>query len=160
MDTTALLNFIAERERIRRRRAAGSLAPWTDDPVLRTWSFTNVRREDDRVTRWVATHWREPHCDDPDLWFAMVVAVFVNWPPTLAEIGYPVPWKPDHFRAVMADRTKRFEQLYGPAYRIRADQRHPLPPSTKLPKCSSPCGLGGNGCAHYAARRCLVTARG
>jgi hypothetical protein len=55
----------------------------------------------------------------------MVLAVFVNWPPTLAEIGYPVPWSPAHFRAVMADRAKRFEQLYGPAYRIRADKRFP-----------------------------------
>lgn len=107
MDTSALLNFIAERELIRCRRATGLPAPWTDNPILQTWSFTNVRREDDRVTRWVATHWREPHRNDPDLWFAMVVAAFVNWPPTLADIGYPVPWKPDHFRAVMKDRAQR-----------------------------------------------------
>jgi hypothetical protein len=124
MNTTALLKFIAEREKIRLRRSAGQPAPWTDDPILQDWSFTNVRREDDRVTLWVATQWREPYCDDPDLWFAMVVAVFVNWPPTLAEIGYPVPWKPDHFRAVMADRAQRGEQLYGPAYMIHADQRY------------------------------------
>jgi 5-hmdU DNA kinase, helical domain len=55
MDTLALFNFIAERERIRCRRAAGEPPPWTADPILREWSFTNVRREDDRVTRWVAT---------------------------------------------------------------------------------------------------------
>jgi 5-hmdU DNA kinase-like protein len=67
MDASALLNFIAERELIRRRRAAGEPMPWTNDPILQTWSFTNVRREDDRVTRSVATNWREPHCDDPDL---------------------------------------------------------------------------------------------
>ena len=51
--------------------------------------------------------------------------VFVNWPPTLAEIGHPVPWDPDHFHAAMKDRAKRCEQLYGPAYMIRADQRYP-----------------------------------
>jgi hypothetical protein len=125
MDTARLLYWMAERERIRLLRAAGQPAPWSNDPILRDWSFTNVRREDDRVTRWVATHWREPHSDDPDLWFAMVVAVFVNWPGTLAEIGFPVPWQPDHFRAVMADRAQRGEQLYGGAYRIHADRRYP-----------------------------------
>ena len=32
-----------------------------------------MRREDDSVTRWVANRWREPHADDPDLFFAMFV---------------------------------------------------------------------------------------
>ena len=77
---TPLLYFIGERERIRIRRANGEPPPWTDDPILREWSFCNVRREDDRVTRWIAEDWRVPHVDDPDLWFAMVIARFVNWP--------------------------------------------------------------------------------
>src|SRR5262249_5363671 len=131
MDTSQLIYFIAEREAIRRRRAAGAPAPWTNDPILREWSFTNVRREDDRVTRWVVTHWREPHCDDPDLWFAMVVACFVNWPDTLAKIGYPVPWDPDHFRAVMASLAARGDQLYGNAYMIRADNKNPGRPTAE-----------------------------
>ena len=74
------LDFIFEREEIRLRRAKGEPGPWTDDPILREWSFTNIRREDDRVTKWIAANWRKPHADDPDLWFAMVVARLVNWP--------------------------------------------------------------------------------
>src|SRR5262249_5356968 len=124
MDTTALFKFIAERELIRRRRAAGEPPPWTADPILHAWSFTNVRREDDRVTRWVATHWREPHYDDPDLWFAMCLARFVNWPDTLAEIGFPVPWNYEHFVAVMATRAARRDKLYGAAYTIHADNKN------------------------------------
>ena len=92
MDTTQLLYWIHEREAARLRRAAGKSPPWTDDPILQEWSFCNVRREDDRVTRWIATNWRGPKCDDPDLWFAMVLARFVNLPETLAEIDYPVPF--------------------------------------------------------------------
>jgi hypothetical protein len=123
MDTTQLLYWVTEREAIRRRRAAGEPPPWTDDPILREWSFCSVRREDDRVTRWIKDNWREPHKADPDLWFAMVVARFVNWPDTLAEIGYPVPWDHERFLAVMAVRKGRGEKVYGAAYMIHADNR-------------------------------------
>ena len=122
MNTDSLMYFIAERESIRRRRATGAPPPWTDDPILREWSFCNVRREDDRVTRWIAVNWRQPH---PDLWFAMVVARFINWPETLAEIGFPVPWDRERFLAMMAARKERGEKIYGGAYMIHADQRYP-----------------------------------
>jgi alpha-glutamyl/putrescinyl thymine pyrophosphorylase clade 1 len=59
MKIKQLFDFILEREAIRCRRAAGEAPPWTNNPILSTWSFTNVRREDDRVTRWVATNWRD-----------------------------------------------------------------------------------------------------
>jgi hypothetical protein len=117
-DTGALLYWITEREAIRVRRASGAPKPWTEDPILREWSFTNVRRESDRVTRWIAENWREPHAEDPDLWFAMAVARLVNWPDTLVELGYPVPWEPDHFRAVMAAREARGETRFSSAYNI------------------------------------------
>lgn len=42
--------WIKERERIRRRRAAGDPWPWTDDPALREYRFTNVSRQFDRMT--------------------------------------------------------------------------------------------------------------
>lgn len=98
--------------------------PWSDDPIFQKTPFCNVRREDDRVTRWIAENWREPHADDPDLWFAMVVARFVNEPDTLAEIGYPVPWDAQHFLGVMAARGTRGAKLYREdAYMIWADNR-------------------------------------
>jgi hypothetical protein len=117
------LDFIFEREEIRLRRSKGEPGPWTDDPILREWSFTNIRREHDRVTKWIADNWRNPHANDPDLWFAMVVARLVNWPETLAEIGYPVPWDPDHFLAVNADRKRRGAKWESAAYMIHADSR-------------------------------------
>jgi hypothetical protein len=120
--TKELLYWIAEREAIRLRRAAAAPPPWTDDPILRDWRFCNVHREDDRVTRWVADNWREPNADNSDLWFAMVVARFVNLPASLAEIGFPVPWRPDHFLAAMAGRKARGETCYGAAYMIRANR--------------------------------------
>lgn len=47
-----LRNFIARRYKIRLRKdVLGKPAPWTKDPVLQRFKFTNVRREHDRVTR-------------------------------------------------------------------------------------------------------------
>jgi hypothetical protein len=118
MNTEQLLYWIKEREAIRILRATGAPPPWTDDPILREWSFCNVRRQHDRVSRWIMNNWVLPHDLDPDLWFAMVVARFVNWPDTLEELGYPVPYDPERFLAVMAARAARGATCFGPAYNI------------------------------------------
>jgi hypothetical protein len=137
--------FIDEREAIRCRRAEGKRWPWTDHQILREWSFTNVRREDDRVTRWIATNWRDPHADDPDLWFAMVVARFINWPDTLEDLGYPVPWDRKYFLEVMADRKARQQKVYGDAYMIRADaQQHRPTPTYQADDVFSPLWFARN----------------
>ena len=118
--------FVHEREEIRFRRTSGQvLMPFTEDPILQTYKFCNIRREDDRTTVWIRENWREPHRDDPDLFFAMVVARFVNKPTTLAEIGYPVPWDRVRFLRVMRDISRRGDKPYGPAYMIRADSTAP-----------------------------------
>jgi hypothetical protein len=119
-----LISFILERQAIHERRARGGLPPWTDDPILREWRFCNVYRERDRVTIWIRENWREPNRDDVDLWFAMAVARFVNWPDTLAEVGYPVPWDAARFLGVMRDRKARKEKVFTGAYMVRADRGH------------------------------------
>jgi hypothetical protein len=118
MNTTPLLYWTEEREAIRLRRASGAPQPWTDDPILREYPFCNVRREDDRTTVWIRQNWREPHADDPDLFFAMAVARLTNWSDTMAEIGYPVPWRPEKFLSVMAKRKQRGETMFSSAYNI------------------------------------------
>ena len=118
MNTERLLYWVMKREAIRLCREAGEPPPWTSDPILRDWSFCNVRREHDRVTRWIAEHWRTPHAVDADLFFAMAVARFVNRPDTLAELEYPVPWDRDHFVTVLQAREARDDQVFGGAYII------------------------------------------
>jgi len=110
--------WITEREAIRIRRGSGQPAPWTDDPILRAYRFCNVRREDDAVTQHVGRTWRDPYRDDPLLYFAMAVARFVNLPDTMDELGYPVPFDRDHFKAVLDARMQRGEPAFGPAYVI------------------------------------------
>lgn len=84
--------FVTERWELHLRRKSGAPPPWTADPILCQYKFCNVRREDDRVTRWVHNHWLYPHQDDPMLWFAMYFARVFNNLGTLEDIGYPVPW--------------------------------------------------------------------
>jgi hypothetical protein len=127
----ALVEFIIAREAVRIKKDGGARAPWTRDEILQTGYFCNVHREHDRVTRWIAKHWRKPHAADLDLWFAMTVARFVNWPATLDALGYPVPWDSEHFLAVMARRKTRGETVYGGAYMIRADNANPGTPTAE-----------------------------
>lgn len=84
--------WLTERESIRRKKENGARRPWTDDRILRTYKFCNIKREDDRVTKWIDKHWRWPYRHDPHLWHAMIVARYINWPDTLSAIGYPEPW--------------------------------------------------------------------
>lgn len=108
--------FVIERHRIYERRAAGKPAPWTKDPILAQYKFTNVYRELDRVTVWIREHWRTPHCHNEDLWFAMVVARLINHPPTLAELSLPGRWNHAQFLRVMHGRRDRGEKSFGSAY--------------------------------------------
>jgi hypothetical protein len=46
-------HFVAERQNVFYRRLAGKSAPWTNDPVLRTYKFTNTFRVADHVTQYM-----------------------------------------------------------------------------------------------------------
>lgn len=96
-----LLHWIRERESIRRLKEAGRPRPWTSDPILREWRFCNVNRCDDTVTRWIFEHIIAPHRDSPVLWFNLVIARLVNWPASLAALGYFDKWDEDRFIRVL-----------------------------------------------------------
>jgi len=82
-----LAYWINEREHMRIKREETDLPPpWSADPLLATVRYCNVRREDDKVTRWIAKHWRAPLASSPYLTLAMAAARFINWPDTLEEI--------------------------------------------------------------------------
>lgn len=124
----AFNTFVNERERIRVKKVAGEPRPWTDDPILQHWKFCNIHREDDRTTQWISANWRNPHKNDPDLWFAMVVARrALNWPGSMEALGYPLHsdlrmggerWDPTHFLFVLKTRTDAGLKNYDTAYQL------------------------------------------
>ena len=48
--------FAAERQAVFFRRAHGEIGPWTDDPVLGVYKFTNAYRASDRVSQYLIRH--------------------------------------------------------------------------------------------------------
>lgn len=133
MNTAALFDFIKERHAIYMKRKAGIPAPWTSDPILSEFRFCNVYRNLDRQTVLLHKNWlfNPQHGVDPDAWFAMAVARFVNWWPSLEEMGYPVAWNPERFVKALDSRKAKGEKVFTGAYMIRAD-KHPLGKPTYL----------------------------
>lgn len=113
-----LLFWVGERERIRIARESGANPPWTRDPILQTYRFCNVRREDDRVTRWIHNNWLRPNDNHYNLAFAMGVARMVNLPETLEELGFPHNWDPLHFVSVLGRRKAQGLKVWTSAYMI------------------------------------------
>jgi hypothetical protein len=125
-DYAPLFSWIKEREQIRLRKDRGDNRPWTDDPILTTYRFCNVRREDDRVTVWVRDNIRAPFANHEFLWLMMCIARQVNWPETLAELISAGAWpncadfNPALITTVLNNRKARGEKIYTGAYMISA----------------------------------------
>lgn len=129
-DYSPLWYWVAERESIRARKDHGDPLPWTADPILTTYRFCNVRREDDRGTVFIRRRIREPFAGHPTLWFMLCIARQINWPDTLIELigsidpGRSWPNNPNFAPAQVAEvlrrRKDRGEKVYTGAYMISA----------------------------------------
>jgi hypothetical protein len=131
----SLLYFVWEREAIRLGREAGlPREKWTDDPVFRKYKFTNVRRRDDRVSQWIITHLIQPAVEDGDehLWFTLLIARLINWPPTLTKliVAGVIPCAPDRFdparfEAVLEAAKGEQSKVYSGAYMLYPTKMEP-----------------------------------
>jgi hypothetical protein len=127
-DYAPLFYWVREREEIRRRKDLGiDPSSWTVDPILSTYRFCNVRREDDRVTVWIRQNIREKFAGHPHLWLMLCIARQINWPPMLDILvnGYG-SW-PDqegfdlkYLVAQLQVRKSSGEKIYTGAYMISA----------------------------------------
>jgi hypothetical protein len=122
-----LWNWVTERERVRiRKDILRDPHPWTDDPIIGTYRFCNVRREDDRVTRWINKHIRVRFRHHPNLWLMLCIARQINWPNTLRELIMQEAWpstksfNPEMMTIVLNERKNRGDKIYTGAYMISA----------------------------------------
>jgi hypothetical protein len=127
VDYSPLWQWIKEREQVRQRKDAGEPHPWTDDPIIGTYRFCNVRREDDRGTVWIRKNIRERFNGHPLLWLMLCIARQINWPATLQDlISEPHAWPdsdrfdPTEITRVLNYRKVRGEKIYTGAYMISA----------------------------------------
>ena len=89
--------WINERHAIYLRKKEGRPWPWTKDPILQTYKFTNVFRELDTETILLRENWREPYADHPHLWFAIAAYRAIGLYSTMRVLGFPnnpVRWLP------------------------------------------------------------------
>lgn len=77
-----LCYFIRERQQVYLKRKAGTRKPWTDDIIIQTCYFCNIRREQDKTTEWVDKHIREPLANRPEVAFAVLAFRWFNYIPT------------------------------------------------------------------------------
>ena len=100
--------YARERYRIFSRRQRNWTPPWTKDPILQSVYFTNIRREDDKVTIWFKENirdlWRDN--DAQSLFNCVLFRLFTL--PSTAEVlmGKGCDGRVDLFRNWDADEAK------------------------------------------------------
>jgi hypothetical protein len=88
-EAAPLIEWVAAREALRKCKESGAPPPWTTDPILQQYRFTNIRRRDDRVSRWLRQNvLTEAHLNQGFASFIEFTAFcrWCNWPPTIAVI--------------------------------------------------------------------------
>lgn len=130
-DKTLLRNYfywINERHAIYQRRVNGEPGPWTGNPVLRKYKFTNPFRENDRDTIWMREHWTGPNRGRPFAeqifncgFFRMFGGIDF-----LKEHGWVNDWDPEHTKDVAARMLKHRHKVFTGAY-IVTNQGMTLP---------------------------------
>lgn len=120
MRTRDLVKFIKARERHHIAKEAGH---WKSggkpDPIISQYRFCNVRRNDDRVTKWIFGTYLSEWRNNPDLWFALVVARLFNNESTLASLGLGhsvLPFKPEKMRGILKQRKLEGRKNFNAAY--------------------------------------------
>ena len=127
-----LLYFVWEREVIRIVKERGGEKPYTKDPVLQKYKFTNIRRRDDRVTKWIIKHVIQPRVRRQDLWFMLLIARLINWPPALQHLmddgllfNRPHEFDPQAFSASLEAYKAKRGKVYTGAYMVYPTKMDP-----------------------------------
>ena len=88
-------DFVNERHAIYLRRQRQEPWPWTSNPILRNYFFTNCYRQLDKGTQWLTTNIIEPHADEQELlFFNIVVYRCHNRISTAERIGWLTDYGP------------------------------------------------------------------
>jgi hypothetical protein len=115
--------FTAERQSIFLRRALGCAPPWTDDPILQEYRFTNVYRASDRVSQYLIRHvLYEGSQDHEEVFFRAVLFRIFNrietWEALQASLGV-VSWRTfsfNEYSAILDRVLRRGGRVYSAAY--------------------------------------------
>ena len=117
--------FAAERQAVFFRRARGETRPWTDNPVLAIYKFTNAYRASDRVSQYLIRHvvYRDDLPKSPrEVFFRIVLFKLFNkietWELLERALG-PITFEDYRFGAfdaVLSRAMKAGRRIYSAAY--------------------------------------------
>jgi hypothetical protein len=119
----AFYAFIRERESIRLRREQGQPWPWTDDPILRQYKFTNVRREHDATSRALNAEFyhRHPCSVDTQRKQALLNCATFRYFGTIEfarALGWQQRFEPDRIVGLASRRLATKQRVFTGAYVI------------------------------------------
>jgi hypothetical protein len=129
MDVSRVYNtywrFAAERQAIYERRLTDFRGPWTDDPILRNYRFTNTYRAADRVSQYLIreVQYRDDRSQEPaEVVFRTLLFKIFNkietWQLIEDSLG-PISWQSVDFNqleALLDMAMSRGERIYSAAY--------------------------------------------
>jgi hypothetical protein len=116
--------FVEEREKVRVAKEIGAPRPWTDDVIIHTYRFCNMRRMDDWVSQWLINNWYQPYFNHANMLSAVALARFVNLPSTLETITKVVfsdIWDPAILVAYIRQHRDRGNTVFNGAYMVRGN---------------------------------------
>ena len=99
--------YINERYKILQERIKGSDYV-TPDPILRTYRFCNVLREDDRVTKALRATWMKPEDNHDDLPLVALLARRLNRDFTFFNMDRPTCWDSDYLLRQILEGEKNY----------------------------------------------------
>lgn len=122
--------FVVERHRITVRRKKGMPKPWTDDPILRDFKFTNIFREEDRHTVVLREAFRGnkklARLEPGEFVFNVILWRWFNWIPTWDVFkrlsppdGFFRRWEPARVAKALHARTEAGFSVWTNAYLVR-----------------------------------------
>jgi len=102
-------NFLNKRHAIYLKRLRGEEYPWTEDPILQKYKFTNVFRENDTTTVWFRENIRKSLGDSTDVALATIIFRWFNLIETgkiLLDHELLTKWDSDLCYEVLQDQPK------------------------------------------------------
>ncbi|MEZ6032015.1 MAG: putative DNA base hypermodification protein [Planctomycetaceae bacterium] len=115
--------FATERQEMFLRRARGQLPPWTDDPILSEYRFTNVYRASDRVSQYLIRNVIYSGEQSPkEVFFRTLLFKIFNkietWELLVCHFGLPTSsdFNVEHYSRVLSREIESGKAIYSAAY--------------------------------------------
>lgn len=112
--------FMTKREQLRLAKEKGVPWPWSDDDILNTYKFTNVKREHDRTTVWMRRHWTGPHENRPagEIIFNCALFRYFGTMEFAAAVGWQDAYDPEKVIEAAERRHRAGLRVFTAAYII------------------------------------------